>query len=193
VGNLGQRQASRSDGRRWPTPDGTVARRGGSDGVRQPVVGRLSCGLIVLALVACGSPPTPTVATANAAQPTPAPLESTPAPATPSAVTSPTPVPSPPPTATATPVGPAAFRVGNTGGDGAFIRRAPGLGADARLRAWADGTRLVALGERVTAEGHTWEKVRDPEGTVGYVASDFLTPDPAKPSAGATDRAAGTA
>jgi hypothetical protein len=118
----------------------------------------------------------PTPASAPVAvQPTAAvvPPTATPAAPTPTAAT-PTAVVPTPTTASA----PTAFVVGNTGGEGVFIRRAPDTTPGSRIRAWPDGTRLVALGERAQAAGVAWEKVRDPEGTTGYVAAQYLRPEP---------------
>src|SRR5205823_9639532 len=56
------------------------------------------------------------------------------------------------------------FRVGNTGGEGVYIRRSPVL-AD-RLRAWPDGTRLESLNEPTIGDGTDWLKVRDPDGNI---------------------------
>jgi hypothetical protein len=77
----------------------------------------------------------------------------------------PTPEPTPPP---------AALRIGNTGGIGAYLRATPRL-AD-RLRAWPDGTPMIPTGQETDAEGRHWREVRDPAGAVGWMPSAYLLP-----------------
>ena len=99
-----------------------------------------------------------------------------PAAATPTAAANATPTPGP----TVTPAAPTPtpirtlFRIANTGGDGVYLRRTPHM-AD-RLVAWPDNTILQAVGERVQSEGMTWEKVRDPQGNVGWVPVQWIVP-----------------
>ncbi|MHB1415723.1 MAG: hypothetical protein ACYC1C_10765 [Chloroflexota bacterium] len=78
-----------------------------------------------------------------------------------------TPTPTPQPTPTQT-----VYVVGNTGGDGAWLRRSPHL-AD-HLKAWPDNTRMVDMGEDVNSEGLPWHKVRDPQGNIGYIPAKWL-------------------
>jgi hypothetical protein len=61
--------------------------------------------------------------------------------------------------------------IGNTGGEGAYLRRTP-HDAD-KLKAWPDGTVLIVVAEDVQSEGHTWKHVRDPDGNVGYVPAEY--------------------
>jgi hypothetical protein len=83
---------------------------------------------------------------------------------------------------TAAPAGPApstaarTFIVANTGGEGVYLRRTPRL-AD-RDTAYADGTRLVAIGDDVTGEGLSWRHVRAPDGKTGYVPAQYTTEAP---------------
>jgi hypothetical protein len=84
----------------------------------------------------------------------------------------PTPVPAATPSATGT----QRYRIGNTGGDGAYLRRSPRL-AD-RLNAWPDNTILVDLGEEATGDGLTWRKVQAPNGSTGYMPTRWLVPVP---------------
>lgn len=90
---------------------------------------------------------------------------------------SPTPAPTPPP-ATPTPVPdtPQTMFVGNTDGQGVFVRRTPRL--EDRLRAWRDGTRMEILGRTIEAEGRKWRKVRAPDGAEGYIPEEFLVDRP---------------
>lgn len=77
-----------------------------------------------------------------------------------------------PTTATATPEPVRWYVVGNTGGDGVYIRRTTRL-AD-RIVAWPDGTRMEALFEEQHVDGRLWRKVRDPRGNVGWVPAEYL-------------------
>ena len=82
-----------------------------------------------------------------------------------------------PPTGTPTEVPPtptvtANWTVGNTGGDGVFIRRTADM--DDRIKAWPDGTEMVVVGPDVTAEDVLWKNVRDPDENVGFVPAEYL-------------------
>lgn len=78
--------------------------------------------------------------------------------------------------ATATPAATAQatrwYVVGNTGGDGVYIRRTPHL-AD-RMVAWPDGTRMESLFQEEYANGRLWRRVRDPRGNEGWVPAEYL-------------------
>ena len=82
------------------------------------------------------------------------------------------------PTVTETPTEPpeVIFIVANTDGDGVNIRAATD-DPDA-IKVWEDGTEMVVVGPDVTAEGRDWKNVRDPDGNVGFVAAEFLEPQP---------------
>ncbi|MBI4504541.1 MAG: hypothetical protein HY691_03315 [Chloroflexi bacterium] len=84
----------------------------------------------------------------------------------------PTPAPTPDPDPEPTPGPPEVLAVGNTGGDGVYLRRTPRLSD--RLRAWPDRTPMVVVGEDVEAEGRLWKRVRDPVGNVGWVPAPYL-------------------
>lgn len=88
------------------------------------------------------------------------------------------PAATPTPTASARPV--QWYAVGNTGGDGVYIRRTPR--ALDRIMAWPDGTAMESLLGDVETEGRLWRKVRDPRGNEGWVPAEYLvprqTPDP---------------
>lgn len=77
------------------------------------------------------------------------------------------------PTVTATTaVDSTVFVVGNTDGDGVYIRKTPNL--EDRIKAWPDGTQMVRVGPSVTVESRIWENVRDPDGTVGFIPAQYL-------------------
>lgn len=80
--------------------------------------------------------------------------------------------------ATPTPSAPGAvyFIVGNTGGDGVYLRRTPRL-AD-RDRAYPDGTKLEQIGPDQDADGRRWHHVRAPDGRTGWVPSQYALPAP---------------
>ena len=102
-----------------------------------------------------------TVAASPTSQP---PVIATAAPASPT---------SQPPTVTAVqpePEPPTVY-VGNTDGDGVFLRRTPNL-AD-RIAAYPDDTQLVVLGPDTSENGITWKHVRAPDGKVGYVPAQY--------------------
>lgn len=62
--------------------------------------------------------------------------------------------------------------VGNTDGEGVFIRAAPQTGE--KIEAWWDGSKLVQVGPDKVAGGQSWKNVRDPDGNTGYVAAEYL-------------------
>jgi hypothetical protein len=61
--------------------------------------------------------------------------------------------------------------VGNTSGQGVYLRRTPRL--DDRDRVYLDGTRLEQIGEDTTAEGATWRHMRAPDGRTGWVPARY--------------------
>ena len=89
----------------------------------------------------------------------------------PTATTVAAPAPAGAPAATAPPATGRVFVVGNTGGQGVYLRRTPRL--DDRDKAYADGTRLEQIGEDTTAEGTTWRHVRAPDGRTGWVPAQY--------------------
>lgn len=64
------------------------------------------------------------------------------------------------------------MRVGNTDGQGVYLRRTPRM--DDTIRPWVDGTPMVVLGPPETGEGHSWLRVRAPDGTEGYIPVQYL-------------------
>lgn len=77
---------------------------------------------------------------------------------------------------------PAKLVVSNVGTDGLSLRQTPGTGQ--RLKVWSEGTEMADLGETAEVSGMTWRKVRDPDGTVGWTADEYLA-DPATRAAAA--------
>jgi hypothetical protein len=67
-------------------------------------------------------------------------------------------------------------QVGNTGGDGANLRRVPGQTGD-RIKTIPDGTLLQIVGPDQAADGQTWRNVRDPQGDSGWIISSLLVPE----------------
>jgi hypothetical protein len=72
--------------------------------------------------------------------------------------------------------------VGNTDGEGVYVRRTPAL--DDRTSAYPDNTVLLTTGPDVVGDGHTWHQVRTPDGVDGYVPVEYTVtaPTPAKPA-----------
>ena len=67
--------------------------------------------------------------------------------------------------------------VGNTDGDGVYLRRTPNM--DDRIKAWPDRTEMLVIGPDVRSQGRTWKSVQDPEENVGYVPAEYaICPDP---------------
>lgn len=69
--------------------------------------------------------------------------------------------------------------VGNTDGDGVYMRNSPRM-AD-RAQAWPDGTILVPTGRTATGDGRNWYEVRDPAGSLGWVPTQYVMPAQASP------------
>jgi hypothetical protein len=69
--------------------------------------------------------------------------------------------------------GGAQFRVVNTGAEGLFLR--PDHSTDGTpLKTLPEGTIVTVIGEDFSAPNRVWKHVRDPEGTEGWAAADFL-------------------
>ena len=143
---------------------------------------RLRAGLALISmavLTACGGG----TAAAPTAEP-PAAATSAPAAAKPSVST----VPSPAAVAAATSPAPAAAApaapgkpvstvyVGNTDGEGVYVRKTPAMSD--RVRAYADGTALIIIGDEVDGDGQHWRHVRTPDGLEGYVPAMYTVETP---------------
>jgi hypothetical protein len=74
----------------------------------------------------------------------------------------------------------ATFVVDNTLGRGMALRPAP----TSRIagKPWPDGTRMEGLGAEQDAYGWTWRWVRDPDGTSGWMPSNYLIQDESAPA-----------
>src|SRR5579862_4081825 len=135
--------------------------------------------LAILALVVgCGVIP----GTGSAPQPTSAPT-STPGVQQPTATTtSATPTataaarPTSAPAATSASASANTVYVGNTDGEGVYLRNTPAM-AD-RNKAYADGTALTVIGDDVDGDGQHWKHVRTPDGLEGYVPAMYTTDAP---------------
>jgi hypothetical protein len=117
-----------------------------------------------------GSPPATTPPSPG---PTGVPATSAPSPAA-RAVASPTaPPPAPKPTATTeTPAASAdTVWIGNTDGQGVYVRTTPVM-AD-RAKPYADGTALTIVGDDVDGDGQHWKHIKTPDGLEGYVPSIY--------------------
>lgn len=117
------------------------------------------------------SAPTPVPPLAGAPlQPTPNGTPTAPAKPTVAPTSSPTPAL---PTATPTKAGfPRTFHVGNTGGDGAYLRHTPSLSD--KWVVWRDGTPLTPTGAEADGDGQHWLQVRDPRGDVGWIPAQYV-------------------
>jgi len=136
----------------------------------------LACAGCMLLLSACLGT-TQQVATPPPAAPAAAPTVASPAPAKPSPVASPSPSPAAAqPAATAGQSAPNAVWVGNTDGEGVYIRRTPTM-AD-RVRAYPDRTQLEIIGEDVFGDGQRWHHVKAPDGLEGYVPVIYTVDTP---------------
>jgi hypothetical protein len=114
-------------------------------------------------------PATATLASGEGAgQPSPTPSLFSPLVPTPSPVSSPTPEVVP---------GLGFARIGNTNGFGVNVRSEPGLEYE-MLTQLSDGSRVELTGEAQSADGFTWQRVRLEDGRLGWIADNFLIPEP---------------
>ncbi|MCC6174662.1 MAG: SH3 domain-containing protein [Chloroflexi bacterium] len=89
----------------------------------------------------------------------------------------------PTPEVAAKPPTPAPLVVANVGQNGLSLRKTPGAGE--RLGILPEGTKLEDQGESTQVDGKTWRRVREPAGTVGWVAAEYVaTGDAAVAQAG---------
>lgn len=70
--------------------------------------------------------------------------------------------------------------VGNTDGEGVFLRGSPVMSD--RLSAYPDGTELRVTGPEVSGDGTQWLPVLTPDGTEGYVPSEYTVDHPPTPT-----------
>jgi hypothetical protein len=101
------------------------------------------------------------------------PATSAPSPAARAVASPTTPPPAPKPTATTeTPAAAAdTVWVGNTDGQGVYVRTTPVM-AD-RAKPYADGTALTIVGDDVDGDGQHWKHIKTPDGLEGYVPSIY--------------------
>jgi len=132
-----------------------------------------SLALLAVTLSGCGvlgAQAVPTASPAPTLAVTVAPRTATPAP------TPPTATPAVQPAATPEPAASDTVYVGNTDGQGVYVRATPAL-AD-RTRAYADGTPLTIIGDDVEGDGLQWKHVRTPDGLEGYVPAMYTSDAP---------------
>ena len=105
---------------------------------------------------------------------------------TPTPIAQPSPTLSPAPTKAAPESSPTTetlgqtYYVGNTDGDGVYIRRTPNI--EDRITAWPDGTKMTELSAPVEDEDRLWRHVADPDGNEGYIPAEYLVESIAKPT-----------
>ena len=68
-------------------------------------------------------------------------------------------------------------RIGNTNTFGVYVRSEPGLKFEI-VTQLSDGNRVELMGEAQLADGFNWQQVRLEDGRVGWVADNFLIPEP---------------
>jgi hypothetical protein len=61
--------------------------------------------------------------------------------------------------------------VGNTDGQGVYVRNTPVMSD--RVRAYPDGTPLTIIGEDVDGDGQHWKHIKTPDGLEGYVPAMY--------------------
>ena len=108
-----------------------------------------------------------------------------PVPAAPVIVATLAPTPEPPATPTPSPLPSNGYRVVNTEGVGASLRREPGPSGQ-RIKVIPENREVEALGPTREVGGTTWRSVRDDDGDVGWIATEFLSNVRADPRATAT-------
>lgn len=89
-------------------------------------------------------------------------------------------VPTQPPESSSTPEvipGTGYARIGNTNGFGANVRSEPGLKYE-MLTQLSDGSRVELTGEVQSVDGFKWQRVRLEDGRLGWIAENFLIPEP---------------
>jgi hypothetical protein len=86
-------------------------------------------------------------------------------------VAPPSPASAPKPTATPEPAKADTVWVGNTDGQGVYVRKTPQM--PDRVRAYPDGTPLTVIGDDVDNDGQQWKQIKTPDGLEGYVPSIY--------------------
>ena len=86
----------------------------------------------------------------------------------------------PPPESSPTPEivpGSGFAHIGNTSGFGVNVRSEPGLAYEVLVQL-SDGSRVELTGEAQSADGFTWQHVRLEDSRLGWIADNFLIPEP---------------
>lgn len=77
------------------------------------------------------------------------------------------------------------YQVGNTGGDGVYLRASTDIDAK-KIKAWPDDTPMLVIESDREINGKLWRTVRDPDGNEGFILTEYLvtyqTPTPAPTS-----------
>jgi hypothetical protein len=107
--------------------------------------------------------------------PTSAPVAPTAAPV--AAIDLPTELPPSVPAPTTVQIRPVRFRVVGTGSEGLFIRSDHETGSEP-IKTLPEGTIVTIIGSDFSAPDRVYKHIRDPEGTEGWAAADFLRPVP---------------
>jgi hypothetical protein len=130
--------------------------------LRAPVLAlALPLGLVLLGGAGVSAQPPSTPTTSGALRVTPVPEVNSP-------ILAPTRIAN----AAASPTAATHLMVGNTAGQGVFLRRTPVLSD--RMKAYADGTQLQVIGPDVDSAGVHWRHVGAPDGAQGYVPSGYV-------------------
>ena len=150
-------------------------------------IGQNSASPTPTMLIPTPTPPTLTLTSTPHPTSWPIPNDQPQAPTQPPAVLPPTQPPAPPTDAPPTDAPPtpeeeeppasSTFIITGTGTGGLFLRAAPSASGPV-VATLPEGTRVESLGERATAHGRQWVRVRAPQGT-GWVVADFLKSVPA--------------
>src|SRR5438105_1699370 len=122
---------------------------------------QIGVACVALLAAACGALPgsAPTAEPAQVAAPTSSPTQAR---AAASAIPSPSPSPSPGPTATSAPATADTVWVGNTDGQGVYVRKTAVMSD--RVRAYPDSTPLTIVGDDVDGDGQHWKHVKTHDG-----------------------------
>ena len=78
------------------------------------------------------------------------------------------------------------YQVGNTGGDGVYLRASTDIDSK-KIKAWPDDTPMLVIESDREIDSKLWRTVQDPDGNEGFILAEYLityqTPTPAPTSA----------